>query len=185
MGQQGEHSGSNSSTSNLRLRKPQCTQTTQERATLWSGGETRSNSTVHSSIEWVLYMSQQFRVNKVYHEECPKSNKYAVLRMSKTPNKVYPHVFHLLRGLQTLAERSIVDALACSGSIKSPVVIDQGSEVSRARSAPQKPSMVTFPGLILFLVGHAIGITASVITHCKLMLGIMVDYKSPRPLLCP
>ena len=140
-------------------------------------------------------MSQQFRVNKVYHKECPKSNKYAVLRISRAPNGVSPHVFHLLRGLQTLAEGSVVDALVhehsrrphqyCLGSIKSPVVIDQGSEVSRAGSAPQKPSMVTFPGLILFLVGHAIGITASVIAHHKLMLGIIVDYKSPRPLLCP
>ena len=91
--------------------------------------------------------------------------------------------------------RSIVNMLTCEhsrrlhqyclGSIKSPVVIDQGSEVSRARPAPQKPSMVTFSGLILFPVGCAIGITASVITHCKLMLGNMVDYKSPGPLLCP
>ena len=140
-------------------------------------------------------MSWQFRVNKVYHKECPKSNKYAVLRMSRAPNGVYPHAFHLSRGLRTLVERSVVDALTCehsrrlhqycSGSIKSLVVINQGSEVSRAGSAPQKPSMVTFPGLILFPVGHTIGITASVIAHHKLMLGIMVDYKSPGPLLCP
>ena len=158
-------------------------------------GETRSNSTVHSSIEWILYMSWQFRVNKVYHKECPKSNKYAVLRMSRAPNWVYPHVFHLSRGLQTLAERSIVNASMhehsrrphqyWSGSIKSPVVIDQGSKVSRTGSAPQKPSMVMFPGLILFPVGCAIGITALVIAHRKLMLDIMLDCKSPRPLLCP
>ena len=142
-------------------------------------------------------MKSKNKINRVYHEECPKikpvSNVSSVVSMSKAHHRPFPYVFHASRGLQTLAEWSVEDMLPCKlfrtlhqclmGPIRVLFSMNQGFQALGTDSCPSEitgdPISRVRP---IFSNSHARHHGFHSRTSHALMLGILLQISSPRAL---
>jgi len=123
----------------------------------------------------------------------PVSNVSSIASMSKAHCRPFPYVFHASRGLQTLAEWSIEDALLYElfkilhqyliGPIRVSVSMNQGFQASGTGSCPSETTRDPISRVCpIFGNSHAQHHGFHDCTSHALMLGILLQISSPQAL---
>jgi len=145
-------------------------------------------------------MKSKNKINRVYHEECPKSNRFLMFPPLRACQKRTADHFHMFfmcwegygplqsgvsrtRCHASFPERCINVWWGWSGSLFLWIKV---SKLQGPVPVPQKPPKIPFPGFILFSVIHMLSIMASVIA-CRTLWcwAFCFRYQVPEPSISP
>jgi len=145
-------------------------------------------------------MKSKNKINRVYHEECPKSNRFLMFPPLRGCQKLTTDHFHMFsmhwEGYGPLW--SGASRICCHASFPEHCINvwwgRSGSlfpwikvfKLQGPVPVPQKPPEILFPGFVLFSVIHMLGITVSEIAHHMLWCwAFCFRYQVHEPLISP